>query len=348
LIKTPAEHVEIVPVSDMLAISKSLSSSEISDPIKWIDLENNFPQFESAAQQQLFRSAPQLHKRIAGYSNDVPEMLHIRGLTGNRDKVPTFYDGIIKTELIWEELTTFVGCLSALALKLVGYSRKNKGRLLRSVAPTAKGIVQLGSQGSARELPMHADNADLLFPREYNEIKGGPKTSARFLAWLVLNAEPLVPIEYVRLEDALLLHPDKEDIGWLSGPFYDVSSPDSISDASVSENLKILVQNEMGQFVSRFNQAKISSKNLHAQMAFERFIKTVNDPRIRKTVHPQRGDLILLDNFRCVHGRQKFLSREDGTDRQMIRVYSMNEKEFQKAAAEYLSPQHRNGRILSS
>jgi hypothetical protein len=345
--ETPAEYVELVPVSDMLAILESLNSSEISAPINWNTLENDFPYCESAARQQLLRSVPHFQKRIAGYSNDIPEMLHIRGLTGNRDKVPTFYDGIIKTEVIWEELTTFIGCLSSLELKIVGYSRKNKGRLLRSVAPTAKGIVQLGSQGSARELPMHVDNADLLFPREYSEIRGGPKTSARYLAWLVLNAEPDVPIEYVRLEDALLLHSDKEDISWLSGPFFDVNSPDSISDGSVSENLKILVQNEIGQFVSRFNQAKVSSKNLQAQLAFDRFTKTINDPRIRKTIHAQRGDVILLDNFRCVHGRRKFLSREDSTDRQMIRVYAMQENEFQKVAAKYLSPQHRSGRIFS-
>lgn len=345
--KTTTEYVEVVPVPEMLAILEGLRASQIAHPINWIDLENNWPSFESSAKQQLVRSAPHFQKRIAGYSNDLPEMLHISGLNGNRDKVPTFYDGIIKTELIWEELSTFVGCLSSLKVKMVGYSRKNKGRLLRSVAPTAKGILQLGSQGSARELPMHVDNADLLFPDESSEIKNGPKTSARFLAWLVLNAEPLVPIEYVRLEDALLLHPDEGDIGWLSGPFFDVSSPDSISDASVSENLKVLVQNETGQFVSRFNQAKVSSKNLQAQLAFERFIKTVNDPRIRKTIHAQRGDIILLDNFRCVHGRRKFLSRDDGTDRQMIRVYAMPDNEFQKVAAEYLSPQHRSGRILS-
>ncbi|HXD33723.1 MAG TPA: TauD/TfdA family dioxygenase [Pyrinomonadaceae bacterium] len=346
--KTRSEYVELVPVSDMLAILEGLSVSEISNPRNWIDLENNFPYFESAAQQQLARSAPLLQKRIASYSNDFPEMLHIRGLIGKRSKVPTFYDGIIKAELIWEELIAFIGCLCSLELKIVGYSRKNNGRLLRSVAPTVKGILQLGSQGSARELPMHVDNADLLFPREYSEIKSGPKTSARYLAWLVLNAEPDVPIEYVRLEDAILLHPDKEDIGWLSAPLFDVSSPDSISDGRVSENLKILVQNEIGQFVSRFNQAKISSKNLQAQLAFDRFIKTVNDPRIRKTIHAQRGDIILLDNFRCVHGRRKFLSRDDGTDRQMIRVYAMQEQEFQKVAADYLSPKHSSGRIFSS
>jgi hypothetical protein len=345
--KTSTEYVELVPVSAMLAILESLSSSEISNPINWIDLETNFSYFESAAKQQLLRSVPLFQKRIASYSDDMPEMLHIRGLSGNRAKVPTFYDGIIKTELIWEELTTFIGCLSSLDLKLVGYSRKNNGRLLRSVAPTAKGILQLGSQGSARELPMHVDNADLLFPREYDEIKSGPKTSAKYLAWLVLNAEPNVPIEYVQLEDALLLHPDKEDIGWLSAPLFDVNSPDSISDVTVSENSKILVQNETGQFVSRYNQAKISSKNLQAQLAFDRFTKTVNDPRIRKTIHAQRGDVILLDNFRCVHGRRKFLSREDGTDRQMIRVYAMQENEFQKVADEYLSPEHRSGRIFS-
>lgn len=344
--KTTTEYVELVPVSDMLAILEGLNASEISNPANWIDLENNFEYFENAAQRQLVRSVPILQKRIASYSNDPPEMLHIRGLIGNRSKVPTFYDGIIKTELIWTELTVFVGCLRSLALKMVGYARKNNGRLLRSVAPTVKGLHQLGSQGSARELPMHVDNADLLFPPDYSEIKSGPKTSARYLAWLVLNAESDVPIEYVRLEDALLLHSDKEDVGWLSAPLFDVSSPDSISDGRVSENLKILVQSETGQFVSRFNQVKISSKNLQAQLAFDRFTRTVNDPRIRKTVHAQRGDIILLDNFRCVHGRRKFLSRDDGTDRQMIRVYAMRENEFEKVTAEYRSPQHPSSRIL--
>lgn len=345
--RTTTEYVELVPVSEMLGILEGMDSSEISNPLNWIDLENNVSDFENTARQQLERSAPLLQERIARYSNDLPEMLHIRGLIGNRSKVQTFYDGIIRTELIWQELTAFIGCLHSLGLNLVGYSRKNKGRLLRSVAPTLKGIQQLGSQGSARELPMHVDNADLLFPREYNEIKSGPKNSARYLAWLVLNTEPDVPIEYVRLEDALLLHSDKEDISLLSSPLFDVKSPDSISDESVSENLKILVQNEMGQFVSRFNQAKVSSRNLQAQLAFNRFIKTVNDPRIRKTIYAQRGDIILLDNFRCLHGRRKFLSRDDGTDRQMIRVYAMQENDFQNVAAEYLSSQHPNGRILS-
>lgn len=345
--KTMSEYVEIAPVSTMLEISESLKSSEISVPIDWINLENDLPYFESAAQQQLLRSVPQFQKRIVNYSKEMPEMLHIKGLFGNQTKVPTFYDGIIKTELIWEELATFIGCLSSLGLKLVGYSRKNNGRLLRSVAPTLKGIAQLGSQGSAKQLPMHVDNADLLFPSDYNEIRSGPKTSARYLAWLVLNSESNVPIEYVRLTDALLLHADQNDIELLSSPLFDVASPDSISNMEVSEKLRMLVQNEKGQYATRFNQAKVSSKNIQAKFAFDRFAKTINDPRIRRKVYAQRGDVVLLDNFRCVHGREKFLARDDGTDRQMIRAYSMDEDDFRKVSAEYLSLQYQNGRIFS-
>lgn len=345
--KTTFEYVELVPVSEMLAFTEGFASCEISEPVKWSDFEDNFPRYEAVARKQL-ESVPRLREQLALYSSDLPEMLHIRGLTGNREKVPTFYDGLIRTELIWEELIGFIGCLSSLRLNVVGYLRKNGGRLLRSVAPTVKGIQQLGSQGSAMELPMHVDNADLLFPREYNELKGDPKTSARYLAWLVINAESHVPIEYVRLEDALLLHSDQDDIGMLSAPLFDVESPDSITEGGISENLKVLLQDEGGQYVSRFNQAKISSETLQAKMAFDRFAKTVNDSRIRRTIYAQRGDIIVLDNFRCVHGRRKFLSREDGTDRQMIRVYAMRETEFQEAAKEYLAPHYPNGRIFSS
>ena len=316
-------------------------------PMNWTSVEDEIPSLEVDAKIMLEQSAPAFCRRLLAYRDYLPEVLHIRGLVSNVNPVPTFYDGQVRTENIWVELIGLLGVLSLLNLRLVGYSRKNGGRILRSVSPTPKALNQLGSQGSVRPLPMHLDNADLLFPKQFFEVKSGRRNSARFLAWLILNEDLDAPIEYVRIHDAINLHLDPSDIGWLSGPFFNVYPPDSIGKNNPIENLKVLIPDGKGGFVSRFNQAKIEPRNFSSNSAFKRFSKTINDSRIRRTIFPKRGDLVILDNFRCVHGRNKFLPRDDGTDRQMIRVYAANEEEFDELK-DYISPEFSNGRILIS
>ncbi len=42
---------------------------------------------------------------------------------------------------------------------------------------------------------------------------------------------------------------------------------------------------------------------------------------VRHEIQLQAGDLLVIDNRRCLHGRNSFVPRHDGTDRWLERVY---------------------------
>jgi Fe(II)/alpha-ketoglutarate-dependent arginine beta-hydroxylase len=55
-----------------------------------------------------------------------------------------------------------------------------------------------------------------------------------------------------------------------------------------------------------------------AQKAMEQFVRAVNVTK--KRVRLQPGDMVFIDNFRAVHGREPFKAKYDGTDRWLKRV----------------------------
>jgi L-asparagine oxygenase len=58
-----------------------------------------------------------------------------------------------------------------------------------------------------------------------------------------------------------------------------------------------------------------------AENALNELRKAAQTPGIIKRLHLQSGDLLVLDNRRCIHGRTSFSARFDGKDRWMLRVY---------------------------
>ena len=243
------------------------------------------------------------------------------------------------------ELLALFGTMKALGLSEVGYTRKNGGRILRSVSPTERTLGQLGSQGSARELPLHIDNADLFFPEPFERRHYGRSISARFIGWVVINSDPAAPMEYTFIDDAVGLHEFARDIDVLQQPLFDAVSPDSVGKETANELVPLLLREPDGGFISRFHGAKIRARGFDAQVAFDRFALTVKREEIRRRLFVQSGDVVILDNFKALHGRKAFLPRFDGTDRQMIRVYGMPSGDFSQVA-HAMNPQIPNGRVM--
>jgi len=341
---SPSESCTIVTYSEMLAYQAAIGKV-LAKEFDAQTVEDAIPSLEVSAARAIAQSLPRISGEIARAGAGKLGMLWVKGLSRRLEPVPTFYDGVVRAEKIPVELMSLLGTMKALGLSLVGYSRKNGGRIFRSVSPTEIALSQLGSQGSARELPLHIDNADLFFPEPFERRHYRRSASARYIGWVVVNADSSAPMEYTFIDDAVRLHTFERDIEVLQQPLFDAVSPDSVGKETANENVPLLLRESDGGFISRFHGAKIRPRSFDAQVAFDRFSLTVKREEIRRRMFVQSGDVVILDNFKALHGRKAFLARRDGTDRQMIRVYGMTDPDFNQVAGS-MSPEFPNGRIM--
>jgi L-asparagine oxygenase len=338
------EDCTIISYAEMLGFQEELAKV-IAKDFNASQVETLIPSLELEAKSVLARSLPRVGRELGRLGKQKHGMFWLKGLSRRTRPVSTFYDGVVRAEEIPVELMSLLGTMSSLGLSLVGYSRKNRGRILRSVAPTETALGQLGSQGSARELPLHIDNADLFFPEPFERRHYGRSISARYIGWVVINADSQAPMEYTFVDDAVSLHEYERDIEVLQQPLFDAVAPDSIGKETANEMVPLLLRESDGGFISRFHAAKIRPRGFDARIAFDRFSLTVKREEILRRLFVQSGDVVILDNFKALHGRKAFWPRRDGTDRQMIRVYGMDSRDLSQVAHS-MNPEYPNSRIM--
>jgi Fe(II)/alpha-ketoglutarate-dependent arginine beta-hydroxylase len=176
------------------------------------------------------------------------------------------------------------------------------GRLINDIFPV-KGDeeTQLASSSSG-ELVWHNEDA-------YSDHRAD---------WLLLmclrNPEPRVPTTFARLADAL---PDLADdvVEALYRNHY-LMRPDSSHGPETGEStprvIAVLEGRRDAPFV-RIDPAFMSAVRPEAEQALAAAITAVG--RRLQDVALAPGDVLVIDNYRAVHGRRPFIPRYDGTDR---------------------------------
>jgi alpha-ketoglutarate-dependent taurine dioxygenase len=87
-----------------------------------------------------------------------------------------------------------------------------------------------------------------------------------------------------------------------------------------------------------FDQELTTGLDDEAQAAVRELSAAIDE--LHTSVVLQAGDLLVVDNDRCVHGRSPFAARFDGTDRWLQRAFVIDD--LAASAAE------RNGRIITT
>jgi L-asparagine oxygenase len=226
---------------------------------------------------------------------------------------------------------TFIseGCLLGIA-KILGepfaYHHEKEGELVHNICPIAEHASSQSNAGSKVDMNAHIDIAfDPNKPHgPYNEI------NADYLLLGCLRADKHREgaTTYIEARD-IVAQVSPEEIELLRKPLFSMQPPYSFVQHLENKNYwshptPILSgQQDSPEIAADFGSGM---KGLTAEA--ERVLKKVANiclfPSAKQSLFLEPGDIVLINNRKGLHGRNKFPAKFDGTDRWLQRVYVRN------------------------
>ncbi|MCU1455203.1 MAG: L-lysine 3-hydroxylase, partial [Acidimicrobiales bacterium] len=189
----------------------------------------------------------------------------------------------------------------------VGFAPEHGGRLVQDLLPTPEAATRQTSTSSAVELEFHTETA--FHPHR-----------PRFLLLLCLRGEPtaLTLLCSVRqILDQLPLAVRRV----LSEPRYRTAVDESFTglrNQRLGRPVPVL-SGDPERPTLTFDADLMVGSDAEANHALATFRRIAVEHRIALALAP--GDLLVVDNHTCIHGRSPFVARYDGTDRWLQRTF---------------------------
>lgn len=208
----------------------------------------------------------------------------------------------------------------------VGYLPEHGGSLVQDLVPTPSAAARQTSTSSAVELEFHTETAFHPFRPRYlllSCLRGDP--SARTLLCDVASVLELLPsaVRRVLEQPRFRTGVDESFTGGATAP---PRAPAPILSGDPERPTLV------------FDAELMSGTDPDAQRAIETLRALTRQQRRHLCL--EQGDLLVVDNHRCIHGRSAFPARFDGTDRWVQRSFVVSD--LAPSAVE------RRGRIITS
>jgi hypothetical protein len=244
---------------------------------------------------------------------------------------PTPLDGVNDPCTLPRAVTTMLTMAGSLGLSLVAYRTMLNWAWIRSVSPTAGHTEKRGSYGSRRSLPLHSEVSQARLPGEPGT---GVSPSPDYLILYCVRNIERAPTTFCLIPEALARLPEHA-VAALRRADFVIAGGDSFAPSNVLENVALLRScPRTGGLQFRYNGTGIEGRSPAAAEALERLGDLFTDPTLVRSVILEPGDMLLLENRRTVHGRDPFEPRFDGTDRWLLRLYTVNQETFTEGVAE--------------
>lgn len=222
--------------------------------------------------------------------------------------------------------TTILAYIQSILINVIGemisYEAEGYGRLFQDVVPVKKMENQQTSVGSNTELEIHTEQA---FSKLRPDI-----LSLACIRGDLLAQTYILPVNYI-LEQ--MDNDEKEKLrlplwktgvdlsfklngndfieGDIRGPFPIISGDDIDPKLLFDQDLMFGINEESNNLIKKIIDIYYKRRNQH---------------------NLQRGEIILIDNLRAVHGRSSFYPKYDGNDRFLIRCFAVYDYEFTRYA----------------
>lgn len=236
--------------------------------------------------------------------------------------------GFINESQLQTSILELIAFNISLGLYPVVYEGENNGRLIRHVCPKKSADHQISSHGSALDFLPHVDNPDLPITGEAcpENIARCPDT----LSLLSLRSQENVYTSLLILDD-ILCDLSENDLTLLSSNNFIISRPDSFENSSSSiVNLPILNYADK-KYYSRFDYHNTSSTDPDCLNALNRFKALSLNTKYWRSFNLQPGEVLIFNNQRTSHSRNKFICKFDGYDRWLLRLFGVWDKPHQKS-----------------
>lgn len=253
----------------------------------------------------------------------------LRGLIDTEHLPATPCDDSSPAEQGWRlQAATMLGFLKLCGAQAASFQDEMGGRLFHMVMP-AKNSAQSFSR-STKRLNFHTEVVNGYFAEE-NPYAGAPIAPDRFALACLRNPDN-VRTTVLPLENILnLLQP--KVITELFKPVYTARSQSSFDREIVIKNIPVLTVLQSGQIGMRYSNSKLEGTTGASLAALEELRLIVNSFGEDCSVNLQPGDMLILNNRLCLHGRGEVAStsRFDGSDRWLLRLYGYSEPALAKA-----------------
>lgn len=210
--------------------------------------------------------------------------------------------------------------------RMISYEAEGNGRLFQDVVPVQSMENEQTSVGSKTELEIHTEQAfsklrpDIL---SLACLRGDPNAFTYFL-----------PVHIV------LAHLTEDEIRLLRQPLWKTGVDLSFQlkgvefvEGNVRGPIPILYGTEKDPFFL-FDQDLMTGITEEAEAMILKIVEIYTKHRIRHNL--TSGEIIFIDNRRCIHGRSSFSPRYDGYDRFLVRCFAT----FDYSLSEYARPNH--------
>lgn len=189
----------------------------------------------------------------------------------------------------------------------IGYAPEHGGSIVQNLVPTPDAVGRQTSTSSGVDLAFHTETA--FHPH-----------LPRYLLLLCLRGDPAASTTLASVEDLLPgLSPEAVDA--LRRPIFRTAADESFGgspDAPVGPARPVLGGTDALPTLC-WDEELTSSEDPAGAAALEQ-LAAAAATRHRSLVL-EAGDLLVVDNRRCVHGRSPFQARFDGTDRWLQRTF---------------------------
>ncbi|MFN8019363.1 MAG: TauD/TfdA family dioxygenase [Acidimicrobiales bacterium] len=189
----------------------------------------------------------------------------------------------------------------------IGYAPEHGGSIVQNLVPTRGDVGRQTSTSSGVDLAFHTETAFHPY---------GP----RHLLLLCLRGDPAAATTLASVED-LLPALSSEAVAALREPTFRTAADESFGgrrDVPVGAPRPVLGDDE-GQPWLCWDAELTTSLRAEGRRALRELVDAAAERHRRVVLEP--GDLLVVDNRRCVHGRSPFHARFDGTDRWLQRTF---------------------------
>ena len=304
------------------AISKDVSHS-LGNAIHLDCVESpdqNPTDFASKLSKILNYYAPDIVREIADACENDCSAIHITDFVPETIAPKTPYDGKVDFEKTKRAVANIYSVIGIMGLKAILYPVEET-TTLRVVSARYNSDLEKSSQSPHSNLPWHVDMAY----RPFNSSEDGLSPMPHYLIFgVVATGNTYLPITYISMERLVELL-DPQDLQVALAAEFELSSPDSVSNAVVRKKLPLLVKDAKGGYYNRINMQKTRPLTARAETLLGKLAKITADKSITEYIDFEAGDVIALNNKNTVHTRAFYSPTWDGHDRYLIRVYAVRD-----------------------
>lgn len=252
--------------------------------------------------------------------------LLLKGLEQDPDLIPTYES---ENEIFNKKKTFYSEFWLALIAKIlgepIGYAQERNGEVFQNVRPRPGQETKIASDSSGVVLDLHVENGYHPVRPDFLLLYGLREDRYHKGHTLVVEMEKVLPLLSKEEISILRSKQFRTSVDWNFGNFN--------AERGTGPQVAILFGDEKNPMIF-YDDEYVIGTTPEAQSVLEKLRKILHQEMQGVLLKP--GEMLIFDNYKCLHGRTSFQAHYDGKDRWLqrllvVRDLSLNQKFLQNS-----------------